>query len=73
MQVEVYFSPCKLCAEYVKYGKVRNFEGHFAQSVESAQNGPKSSPLLDYFISSINMQSILRSDVSLESNSNEQH
>ena len=38
MQAEMYFALSELCAKCAKYGKVRNFEGHFAQSVEGAQN-----------------------------------
>ena len=44
LQQEMYFSPCELCVKCVKYGKVRNFEVHCVQSVESSENGMETQP-----------------------------
>ena len=69
----MYFALCELCAKCAKYGKVRNFEGHFAQSVGSAQNGLKFWLCLEEFIRSSNMQSILCSDALGECYGSKQH
>ena len=57
-------------AEYAKYGKVHNFEGHFALSVEGTQNSLKFWPHLGKFIMSLNMQSNLCHDVMRDSHGN---
>ena len=51
-------------AEYAKYGKVHNFEGHFEQSVGSAENGMKFWQRIEKLSRSLNMQSILSSGTS---------
>ena len=73
LQPEVYFALCELCAKCAKYGKVRNFEGHFAQSVEGARNGLKFCPHLEKIMRSLNMQLDLCPGVIRESYGNKQH